>query len=52
MGGAFGLIPAVSFLIMSTQYTGQILDIERPLGFILIAYYLVCGYVTYKKKIS
>ena len=50
-GGVFGLIPAVSFLIMSVQYTGQILNIERPLGIILIAYYLVCSYAVYRKRI-
>lgn len=44
-----GLIVGGVLIYMSTQYTGQVIDIERPLGIILCAYYLICGYVVYKK---
>ncbi len=45
-----GLIVGGSLIYMSTQYTGQVIDIERPLGFVLGTYYLICGIVIYKKK--
>ena len=35
-GGAFGLLPGVHMIYMSTQYTGQVINIEMPLGIILI----------------
>lgn len=48
--GCIGGVAVGCFLIyMGTQYTGQPIDIERPLGIILCIYYLVCGMVIYKK---
>lgn len=44
-----GLIIGCVLIYMSTQYTGQIIDIERPLGIVLCIYYLVCGIVIYKR---
>ncbi len=35
-------------IYMSTKYTGQIIDIEKPLGIILCIYYLICGCIVYK----
>ena len=37
-------------IYMSTQYTGQPINIERPLGMILCAYYLICGVAIFKKS--
>lgn len=44
-----GLLVGGVLIYMSTQYTGQAVDMERPLGRILCAYYLICGYAVYKK---
>ena len=49
-GGIFGMIPAFAFIGMSMEYTGQVVNIERPLGIILIVYYLICGIVIYKRS--
>ena len=49
-GGAFGLIPAVAFMYMSTRYTGQVINIELPLGIGIAVYYIICSIVVYKKK--
>ena len=43
-----GLIFGSVLIYMSTRYTGQIIDIERPLGIIVCIYYLMCGIVVYK----
>ncbi|MBR5317904.1 MAG: hypothetical protein IKU39_08435 [Lachnospiraceae bacterium] len=52
-GSIFGMIPAVIFIFMSTEYTGQVINVERPLGIALIIYYLICSFVVYRgsKKI-
>ncbi len=44
-----GLIIGNVLIYMSTQDTGQVIDVERPLGIILCVYYLICGIVVYKK---
>lgn len=49
-GGAFGLIPAFAFMYMSTRYTGQVINIELPLGIVIAVYYIICSMVVYKKK--
>lgn len=49
----FGCIPGVLVGIlliwMSLQSTGQVIDIERPLGIILILFYIFCGLYAHKK---
>lgn len=50
-GGLFGLIPAVCFIYMGTQETGQIIS-ETPIGIIVLLYYAVCIYLVYKKNFS
>lgn len=45
-----GFIFGCVLIYMSTQQTGQIINIERPLGIILCVYYLVCGVFIYKKN--
>ena len=49
----YGCIPGVlvgAILIwMSFQSTGQVIDIERPLGIALITFYIFCGYGSDKR---
>ena len=49
----FGCIPGIlvgAILIwMSFQSTGQVIDIERPLGIALIMFYIFCGYGSDKR---
>ena len=49
----FGCIPSilvgVILLWMSFQSTGQMIDIERPLGIALIVFYIFCGYDSGKR---
>ena len=49
-GGLFGLLPAVHLLYMSTQYTGQVINIEMSLGVVTALYVLACGFWIWKKK--
>jgi len=51
-GGAFGLIPGIHMIYMSTQYTGQVINIEMPLGIILILFYVIYGFYLWKKRID
>lgn len=47
-GGLFGLLPAIHLLYMSTQYTGQTVNIEMPLGIATAVYVLACIFVVWK----
>lgn len=49
-GFLFGIIPGIHLIYMSTQETGQILNIERPTGVIVLLFYLLCGYIVFKNK--
>ena len=44
-----GLAAGYLLLFMSTQYTGQVVSLERPLGILLCIYYLLCGIAVYRK---
>ena len=48
-GGLFGLLPAIHLLYMSTQTTGQVINIEMPLGIITALYVVACGFWVWKK---
>ena len=48
-GSVFGLAPAIHILCMSTQYTGQVIDLELPLGLVTAVYVLGCGFWVWKK---
>lgn len=48
-GAICGFVVGVVVIYMSTQYTGQVIDIELPLGLILCVFYLTCGVVTYNR---
>ena len=49
----FGCVPGILIGIiliwMSFQSTGQVIDIERPLGISLIVFYIFCGYGSDKR---
>lgn len=47
--GLFGLLPAIHLLYMSTQSTGQVINIEMPLGIITALHVLACGFCVWKK---
>ena len=51
-GGVFGLIPATAFMYMSTRNTGQVINIELPLGIAIAVYYIICSFIVYKLKYS
>ena len=50
----FGCIPGIlvgAFLIcMSFRYTGQVIDVERPLGVVLILFYIISGHISKIEK--
>lgn len=50
-GGLLGVLPGIHLMYMSTKDTGQIIDIEFPMGSIVASFYLLCcGFVFYKSK--
>ena len=49
-GCLFGMIPGIVFVWMSTKDTGQVINIELPLGIIIIGFYLGCGIGIYRKS--
>ncbi len=42
-GGIFGLFPAIHMIYTGTQYTGQVINIEIPLGIALLIFYVFTG---------
>ena len=46
-----GIIVGVVLIYMSMQYTGQSINIEKPLGIILCIYFLMCGFLIYKRSV-
>ena len=50
-GGILGMIPGVHWIYMSTIDTGQMINIELPLGLIILVYFILCsGYAFSKRK--
>ena len=49
-GAVIGLIPGAHLIYMSTQYTGQVINIELPLGLIIVIFYFTCGVVIWKRN--
>ncbi len=50
-GGAFGMLTGIHWIYISTIDTGQIINIELPLGLIILVFHILCsGYVFYKSK--
>ena len=48
-GCILGILVGIIVIWMSFQSTGQVIDIERPLGIALIAFYIFCGYGSDKR---
>ena len=48
-GCVFGMIPGIVFAWMSTNETGQVINIELPLGLIIIGFHVGCGIGIYRK---
>lgn len=49
-GCLFGIAMGAVLLYMGSQYTGQVIDIEKPLGTAFLTYYPVMGLLCSKKK--
>lgn len=49
-GGIFGLIPGLHMIYMGTQYTGQVINVEIPLGIVVLLFYVIFGFYLWKKK--
>ena len=45
-----GILIGVMLTWMSFQYTGQVIDIERPLGILLVLFYILSGVLARKSK--
>lgn len=51
LGGGLGMLPGLHLIYMSTKDTGQIINIELPLGIIVLTFYLLCsGFIFYKRR--
>ncbi len=49
-GALLGMLPAIHLIYMSTEETGQVVNIELPSGIIILCFYGICGYLLYKRK--
>ena len=49
-GGIFGIFPGVHMIYMSTQYTGQVINIEMPLGIAILLFYAIFGFYLWRKR--
>ena len=49
-GAIISLLPGAHLIYMSTQYTGQVINIELPLGLIIVIFYFTCGVVIWKRN--
>lgn len=49
-GCLFGMIPGIVFVWMSTKDTGQVINIELPLGIAIIGFFVGCGIGIYRKS--
>lgn len=50
LGSIPGGLVGILLIWMSLQYNGQIIDIERPLGIAILAFYCTCGLHVYAKQ--
>lgn len=49
-GSLGGILVGMVLIDMSTQYTGQVIEIEGPLGILFCIYYGLCGLMVRKKE--
>ena len=47
-GCFFGIAMGVVLLYMGSQHTGQVMDIERPMGLAFLIYYTIMGFICRK----
>ncbi|MGL5254041.1 MAG: DUF4362 domain-containing protein, partial [Brevinema sp.] len=47
-----GVLPTIHLIYMSTQETGQVVNIELPLGIIVLLFYVLCGCFVYKRRVA
>ena len=45
-----GILVGATLICMSFRYTGQVIDIERPLGIVLMLFYIFSGLISQKEK--
>ena len=50
LGSIPGVLVGILLICMSFQYTGQVIDIERPLGIALVLFYIFFGTTVMKIK--
>lgn len=50
-GCLFGMIPGIVFVWMSTNDTGQVINLELPLGIAIIGFFVGCGIGIYRKSL-
>lgn len=51
LGGVIGMLPGIHLIYMSTKDSGQVINIEFPMGIIILIFYVFCCvYVFYKEK--
>ena len=50
LGAAIGLLPGVHLVYMSTQYTGQVINIELPLGLLIMLFFTGCGFAIWRNQ--
>lgn len=53
VGALLGMMPGIHLIYMSTINTGQVINIERPMGIFIVIFYLICsGLVILKKRMT
>ena len=50
-GCVLGMIPGIVFVGLSTKDTGQVINIELPLGIAIIGFFVGCGIGIYRKSL-
>ncbi|WP_147534276.1 hypothetical protein [Bacillus marasmi] len=50
-GSLMGALPGIHLIYMGTQETGQIIN-EKPLGIVILIFYIICGYIIHRNNIK
>ena len=48
-GSLLGALPGIHLIYMGTRETGQVFS-ETPIGIVILAFYVICGYLVYRKN--
>ena len=51
-GSFFGIAMGALLLYMGSQHTGQVMDIERPMGLAFLIYYTIMGFICCKANMK